>query len=637
MVSLANERAPPVRHLCAALGTLGVRVAEADVFAAARGDPRAEPALLRALHDVSLLHTAGWPTRTASADVDRAWLAASSAADALLFVQAHLHACGYVRTPIYFARVGGADADAPATAAEGSSDAASRPEAPSASAAAVAAPAARGGGFARELLLALGWLLAFSGAFRIAAARRVDMPARARPTPLWPADSADAPHNAARAAGAEAEARAYVGGLRRASLGLLARAAGRPGPADEPPPTLAEAIVAAGHTVLALLGTFQLALRQALRAHLRYARLVDRAQRVGRALRLPAFAPADASAGGARGGSAMPPSWTLHELWVCTLGGTAAGGDQRAVGDGAAHAANAHGGGGGVPCPAHDGGAGADGARPSEELELERRSKTELRAVLAFLRSRAEARAHERALFRWLGALAELEMGAPPRAPSAPSAPRTSRLDDALDAQPSLASRARAEPCSAHGVGVAEPRALPRAAYAREMSDALGAHLREAARALVPYARACEPGERHADPDARGVRARLAPVRAAIDGWPDAWQRARASCADWPAPEAPLIEGAHAERLAERETQRPGQEGAALLRVPCVLASGERPSCGAPAALSHAEAFAEAQTVAAGEHARELADTLAHERAQWREELRLLLEPLSSELVCWGF
>jgi len=403
----------PQRHACVSLAALGVKLGEADVLAGARAEPRAEQALLRALHDLALLHSAGWPAQVTAADLDRAWFVADTPEDRVFFVQQHLRACGYSRSAIYSmpirsqhtpVRPGGestssaapgATASLPADVGELSIE--GRRERSRAGGLAGDAKGGFKGQWSCELLLALGWLLAFSGALRLATARRAgsaepgpsrDVQGGSRsdaPQQLWPGDTREAAHNVSRAREAEVDARARVGRLRRASLGLLARAAGRPGPAGEVAPSLAEAIVGSGHALLSLLGSLQLLLRRLLSSHLCRLRLWERAQLIGRELHLPAFAPVGVASAGTRGGAVTGASWTLFELWACTLGGTEAGAAAQHDAESRAH---------------------AGGGREGVTAQVSQRSKHELKRVLLELRTHVEARANERSLFKWLEGVA---------------------------------------------------------------------------------------------------------------------------------------------------------------------------------------------------------------------------------------
>lgn len=571
------------RHVCTALGSLGVRLREGDVLAGARAEARAKTALVRALHDLSLLHSAGWPAGVGEVDIDHARVAAASPESELLFAQQHLHACEYPRAALYFIAPSGFNPSSSVDGLEPTADSSSEGLAP--------AVGADDGQIARELLLALGWLVTRAGALRVASMRGADNDDTGLPPPLWPRDTCESAHNAARASAAEVSAQRKVGALRRSSVSVLARAAGRPGPSGEPPPTLAEAIVAAGHVLLALLGALALALRRLACAHLAHARLLHKAQVLGRALRLPTYS-ADAAATAARGGASAGASWSLFELWACTLGG---GGEQM------------------VPLAA----AGAPGAQPAAADAASVRSKRELKRVLSRLRAGTEARVHERAFFRWLATVAETHVR------------ETRKASAALGAD--------------GGLRMAElAGALPVHTERLELTQMLEAHATQrqrAARALAlhaPGARAPR-AELETSATAATIRTRVAPVVAAVAAWPAALERARGAIATWPAAEHALgpAPGGPPSALAL-------VGGRPLVPTTFVLAAEERKA----AALRPAAASRRSPSAAAAgddgvddpcaELQRELEASLAAERAESREELRRLLEPFDS-FLCWGF
>lgn len=556
---------------CAMLGTLGVRVTAADLAAAAKGLGKADSALLHALHDLALMHVAGWPVDVGVGDAERARVAATDA-DVLLFAQHHLRACGYSRADVYLVS---------ARELGGTPNVGSR---------------------TRAFACAFAWLVSHTHALRIASEREL----RRVGAPLWPVDTADLPHNRHRAEEAAAAARARVDDGRRSVLHMLARAAGKPSQAGEEQPTLAEAIVSAAHTVLALLGMLHLALRGLISAHAWRARLIDRAQQVGLAARLPRAHATDAADAGARGGGAAPHGWTLFELWACTLGGAEHEDGATAAAEPAPRVAPAS-----APRAAH--GVPADSGE-SEASAGARAGKGALKHALQALRASAEARRHERAFWRWALAVAAGPGGAQPA-----RALSTRVGTDVPDSRMAHAAASRVEP----------PRTVS------ELCAALADEQRAAALELARHAPAAGTRAHSVEDLADARRVALLLQGAQPAAWRDARLAARANCETWPRPDT---------ATGEQDARRPAEQQGSTARVligeapllPAVyaLAAERQPHAADPG--WRAEHTAEAELSHAMEGARELAETLAAERREHRDELSTLLEPLTSELACWG-
>lgn len=345
----------------------GVVVRQKDLKLAATGAPAAVEPMFWALHDCALLQALEFPSKE---DFAKCVLCSRSRpmSDALAFVQHHLHACDYPQPALY---------SLPPDMSHESRD----------------LPP----GTSRALLLALGWVLGRSALLRRAPHTQ----------PHWPLHTAGLPHNAQRRSAATARVRQEVVDSRKACAAALAGAASHGGSGSRPGAgerrlSPVQAIVRAGHLLLGIVGSLQLACRRAARCQLDLLRLFSALGSLGAACRLPRM-PSDG------GVTAGPLGWALYDLWLATDAGLAT----EDLGPARSPATKV-----GTSLGPEAAAPTAAGSGNQEAIrESGKKSSSALRAALARLRAECEDRVLEREFWRWMHTVVDKDDAAATAAP----------------------------------------------------------------------------------------------------------------------------------------------------------------------------------------------------------------------------